>query len=126
MEDFNISINMRQLTGVMVSDLRFADGSRKKCVILPVEECGLFTGEKGIYLNLFARRLQEERYGQSHCLRVTWPKEKFNAMYPEQRNALPIVGNMRVAGIQQRNGAQAARKAENNTDAATAEIDGIF
>ena len=109
------------LTGAVVSKLKFNDGTTKKCVVIPIEAAGLFTGEKGVFLNVFARRLREERYGQSHCLRVTYPKEAYNAMLPEQRNALPIVGNMRPAGMQHQNRGTQPTPAPVNLQAAKAE-----
>ncbi len=97
-EDYNISINIRQFTGAVISNLKFQDGSVKRCAIIPIDEAGLFDGEKGTYINLFAKKLKEQKFGQSHCLRVTYPKDKFISMYPEQKSAIPLVGHMRPVG----------------------------
>lgn len=54
----------------------------------------MFLGEKGCYLNMTAIEMREARYNDTHCVKVSLPKEQYDAMTEEERNSTPILGGM--------------------------------
>ena len=67
----------------------------KECVVIPVEDSGLFVGEKGVYLNLTAIEYREQKYSDTHFVKMSVEREVYDALTEEQRNAIPIVGGLR-------------------------------
>ena len=54
----------------------------------------MFLGEKGCYLNMSAFETQNNQYGDTHLVKPNLPKEVRERMTDEERNAVPILGNM--------------------------------
>jgi hypothetical protein len=92
-------INLRQLKS-HVMKMKSKSGENIDCIILPIEQNHLFKGEKGIYLDLQGYELKERREGQkdTHLVKQNLPKEVYDSMTDEEKNALPILGNMTVWG----------------------------
>ena len=59
-------------------------------------------GEKGVYLNLTAVEMREQRYGDTHVLKQSLAKEVYQAMSEEERMAQPIFGALKPIESQQR------------------------
>jgi hypothetical protein len=92
-------INLRQLKSHLMS-MKTKSGELIECIILPIEQNHFFKGEKGVYLDLQAYELKERREGQkdTHLVKQNLPKEVYDLMTNDERNALPILGNMTVWG----------------------------
>lgn len=102
MGNFQIKIDLLKLQGAVVQDMRAADGSVKRCVVIPVWEAGVYEGKKGVYLDLRAVELRTPQYEDTHLVKQSVTSERYNAMSEEERNNIPIVGNLRPArGIAQ-------------------------
>jgi hypothetical protein len=41
----------------------------KRCLIIPVDESGLFVGEKGVYLNMTAIEMENPKFSETHCVK---------------------------------------------------------
>ena len=78
---------MRNLTGKTAT---------KRCLIIPVDDnANIFLGEKGCYMNFTAVEVQNPQYGDTHLIKGDIPKEVYEKMSDEERNAQPIFGNVR-------------------------------
>lgn len=75
MSNLAIKINLSRMPGVMFSKLTGKTGQKKDCVIIPVEDCHLFVGEKGVYLDLSAYELREQKYADTHMVKQSFSKE---------------------------------------------------
>ena len=95
----SIKINLTKLPGASLINLK-GNTATKQCLVIPIENSGLFVGEKGVYLNYSAFELHEVKYDQTHLIKLSLEKEVWNAMTEEQRNAQPILGGIKTLGTQ--------------------------
>ena len=115
MANFSIKTDLLKLKGSFLTNLK-GKTATKRCLVIPIDDSNLFVGEKGVYLNLTAIEMREERYGDTHVLKQSLPKDVYQAMTDEERNAQPILGSLKPlepAPAKQRQVTQ-------TTDAATA------
>lgn len=94
MSNLTIKINLTRIKGAALVNLK-GKTATKQCVILPVEDCGLFVGEKGAYLDLVALAYRDPKYDQSHFVKQSIDKDIYNAMTEEERGTLPIIGSVK-------------------------------
>lgn len=94
MANYTIKANLLKLKGAFVKDLKGKTGTVKRCLIIPIEDSGMILGEKGCYLNMAAIEMKEARYDDTHCIKVSLPKEQREAMSEDERNSIPILGGM--------------------------------
>ena len=100
-QNIGIKINLQALQGAFLKNLT-GRTQTKRCLIIPVDENpAMFIGEKGTYLNLVGVEVSNPKYGDTHLLKGDLPKEVYEAMTEEQRNAQPILGNVRPIGPKQ-------------------------
>lgn len=59
MANFSIKTDLLKLKGAFVTNLK-GKTATKRCLIIPVDDAGLFIGEKGVYLNLTAIEMQNQ------------------------------------------------------------------
>ena len=115
MSNFSIKTDLLKLKGSFLTNLK-GKTATKRCLVIPIDESGMYLGEKGVYLNLTAIEMREERYGDTHVVKQGLPKDVYQAMTDEERNAQPILGSLKPlepAPAKQRQVTQ-------TTDAATA------
>lgn len=93
MANYSIKANLLKVQGAFVTNLK-GKTETKRCLVIPVDESGMFLGEKGCYLNMAAIEMNESRYGDTHCVKVSLPKDKVEGMTEEERKAIPILGGM--------------------------------
>lgn len=101
MENFSIKADLLKIKGAFVTNLKGKTGVTKRCLIIPVDDSGMFLGEKGCYLNMAAIEMREARYGDTHCVKVSLPKEQYEAMSEEERSNTPIIGGMHIIETKQ-------------------------
>jgi len=94
MSNLSIKINLIRIKGAHLVDLK-GKTETKQCVILPVEDCGLYVGEKGVYIDLIALAYKEPRYDQTHFVKQSIDKDIYNALTEEERGNLPIIGSVK-------------------------------
>ena len=90
------NINLRQLKHALMVTPKGA-----RAIIIPIEANKLIEGKKGVYLNLVGFDYEDKsdkQYKDTHLLKQSFSKEELAKMTEEERKALPILGNMRVAG----------------------------
>ena len=90
MGNFSIKEDLLKLKGAFITNFK-GRTETKRCLVIPVDDSGLYVGEKGVYLNLTAIEMENPQYKETHCIKQSLDKE----IYEEQRQALPIIGGMR-------------------------------
>ena len=93
--NYNVKIDLAKLNKVAAVNLTGKSGKQVKCVVIPIEDNDIFVSEKGgIYLDLSAVAMKEERYGQSHLIKRSIPSEKYKAMTEDEKKNQPIIGSL--------------------------------
>jgi len=99
--NYGIRLDLLKLNNAFMRNMTGRTAT-KRCLIIPVDDNdSIFLGEKGCYLNLSAFEVSNPQYGDTHVIKGDIPKEIHERMTEEQRNALPILGNMRPIKPQQ-------------------------
>lgn len=93
-QKFNLKQNLLRLNGACVWDALTKSGDKKKVILIPVEENDIFIGEKGAYLSSVL--IPSDKMGEStHFNKLSVERAKFAAMSEEERNKIPIIGDMK-------------------------------
>lgn len=79
-----------------IQNITGKSGIPKKCLIIPIEDNHLITGEKGVYADLIAWPIKEKRNDSkdTHLIKQSFKKEYLDSLTDMQKNALPIFGNL--------------------------------
>ena len=93
MANFSIKANLLKIKGAFVTNLKGKTATRR-CLVIDIDESGMFLGEKGCYLNMAAIEMNETRYGDTHVVKVSLAKDVVEKMTEEERKAIPILGGM--------------------------------
>lgn len=94
MANYSIKTDLLKLKGAFVTNLK-GKTATKRCLIIPVDEANLYVGEKGVYLNMTAIEMREPKYSETHCVKQSLDRERYDAITDEERNAQPILGGMK-------------------------------
>jgi hypothetical protein len=95
MSYFSIKLNLLKLKNASYVNLTSKSGKTKKCLVIPVDDSGLFVGKKGIYLNLTAVELKERQEWQTHFIKLYLDKEIYSKLTKEEQEQIPIFGGMK-------------------------------
>lgn len=95
MANYSIKTDLLKLQGAFVTNIK-GKTATKKCLCIPIDESGLFLGEKGCYLNMTAIEMQNPQYSDTHCIKVSHDREVYERMSDEERAAQPIIGGLHV------------------------------
>lgn len=95
--NFGIKTDLQKLNNAFLRNFTSATtGATKRCICIPIDDNpSIYLGEKGCYLGMTAVEVTNPQYGDTHILKPDMPKDIYQAMTQEQRDALPILGNMR-------------------------------
>lgn len=94
-QNYSVRIDLLKLNSAFMRSIK-GKTETKRCLIIPVDDNpSMYLGTKGCYLNLEAWETREQKYDDTHFVKPSLPKEVREAMTEEQRNAVPILGNMR-------------------------------
>lgn len=93
MANFSIKADLLKIKGAAIINLK-GKTATKRCLVIPVDDGGLFVGEKGVYLNMTAVEMREPRYGDTHCVKINLDRDAYNALSEEERRNIPILGGM--------------------------------
>jgi len=98
MSNINGKLNLMQLKAVRMN--MKATSGMQECVVIPIKANNLYVGEKGIYLDLiaFEKRTQQENNKDTHIVKQSLSKDALQAMTDEEKQAMPILGSLRVWG----------------------------
>lgn len=95
MANYIVKVDLGKLAKVAAVNITGKSGKPTKCVVIPVEDNGIFLSEKGgMYLELQAVALKTERFGQSHLIKRAYNKNEYKSMTDEERRAIPICGSL--------------------------------
>ncbi len=94
MANYSIKTDLLKVKGAFVTNIK-GKTATKRCLCIPIEDSGLYLGEKGCYLNLTAIEMQNPQYSDTHCVKVSFDKEVYERMTEEERAAQPIIGGLR-------------------------------
>lgn len=94
MGNFSIKEDLLKLKGAFITNFK-GRTETKRCLVIPVDDSGLYVGEKGVYLNLTAIEMENPQYKETHCIKQSLDKEIYEALSEEQRQSLPVIGGMR-------------------------------
>ncbi len=93
--NLGIRIDALKFSGAFMRNLK-GKTATKRCLIIPVDDNpNIFLGEKGCYMNFTAVEVNNPQFGDTHLVKADLPKEVYEQMNDEQRNAQPIFGNVR-------------------------------
>lgn len=92
--NYNIKLDLQKLTGAFLANLK-GKTETKKCLCIPVDEAGLFIGEKGTYLDLVAWAVKEPKEGRTHLLKQSISKEIWENLSEEAKKSQPILGDFK-------------------------------
>jgi hypothetical protein len=91
-----LKLNLRQLKHALMTTPKGA-----KVIVIPIVDNNLFEGKEGIYLDIVGFDYEDKtlgkQYPDTHLLKQSFKKEELAAMSEDQKMALPILGNARVA-----------------------------
>lgn len=93
MANYSIKTDLLKVKGAFVTNIK-GKTATKRCLCIPVEDSGLFLGQKGCYLNLTAIEMTNPQYQDTHCIKVSYDKEVYEQMTEEERKAQPIIGGL--------------------------------
>lgn len=83
-----VGIHLNKLNDVSVVDVR-----GRKCVVIPVDNNGIYISDKGtIVLSYFMTRMPEEKWGKTHTLKRKLTKDEYKSWTKEQKDNNPIAG----------------------------------
>jgi hypothetical protein len=89
-------INLGQLQHVVVKK-KGKDKKEIECMVIPIESNHLFKGKDGnIYLDIVAFELKDPKHNDTHLVKQSLPKEIREKQTEEEKNAVPILGNLNV------------------------------
>ena len=92
--NYFIKLNLLKIKSAAVMSIT-GKSATKKCLVIPIEDAHLFAGEKGVYVDLSAWEMRDPKGQDTHLIRQSLPKEIYEAMTEEEKNAMPIVGSIR-------------------------------
>lgn len=92
--NYSLKIDLRKLNGAFLGSVKGVN-----CVIVPVEQNGIFCAESGAaYLDLAAIELKQPgKFGGTHLVKRSLRKDEREKM-TEERNSQPILGDLKPFG----------------------------
>lgn len=94
MVNFGIKLDLFKIAGAFLINFK-GRTTTKRCLVIPIDDSGMYLGQKGLYLDLTAIELREPQFQDTHCIKQSLPKEQYEQLSEEQRQQLPILGGMR-------------------------------
>ena len=111
MTTYNGKLNLLKLKNAFIATVQ-GRAQQKRCVCIPIEDNNLFISAddnlrpRGAYIDFTAWENREPgKWGDTHSLRQSLPKEVRDRMTDEELRAIPYFGNMKPFTIE--NAAQA-------------------
>lgn len=100
-DNFNFRFDYSKLNGFGKITLQGQSGKPKRCIVIPIEDNGIFEGEKGTYQEFVCFTTPNSEYG-SHMVVVSKTKEEQEQeKQTGERIRKPIVGNLKPFGNSQ-------------------------
>lgn len=101
-QNFQIKQNLLKFTNAFTMPIQGRE-SVKQCVCIPIEDNYLFVSAdeslkaKAIYADINVNQYEDgkSKYGDTHYLRLSVPKEIREKMTDSEKDAIPYLGNMK-------------------------------
>lgn len=93
MANYSIKVDLLKVKGAFVTNIK-GKTATKRCLCIPIDDSGLFLGKQGCYLNMTAIEMQNPKFSDTHCIKVSYDKEVYEKMTEEERKAQPIIGGL--------------------------------
>jgi len=94
----NLSIkqDLLKLKGAVLMNIKGKGGVEVECLVIPVEIANLYKGASAVYLDSTALPLNNPKAGSkdTHLVKQSFGKDKFNAMSEQEKKDIPIMGNV--------------------------------
>lgn len=100
MANLSIKLDLLKISEAFITNIKGRTETRR-CVCIPIDNPGLFLGQKGCYLNLVGIELRESKYGNSHAVKVELDKETRNLLSDEEQRQIPFIGDIHPIEPQQ-------------------------
>lgn len=84
MGNFSIKEDLLKLKGAFITNFK-GRTETKRCLVIPVDDSGLYVGEKGVYLNLTAIEMENPQYKETHCIKQSLDKWRYTKPYLKNR-----------------------------------------
>ena len=100
MANLKIKLDGKKFINSFLFDFK-GQTTTKKCLCIPVEDNNIYVSAKtgAAYIDLVAfENQQPSQYGDTHMIKLSFPKDMLDALTLEQRKALPILGNLAPLG----------------------------
>jgi hypothetical protein len=86
-------INLAQLKHAIIT--KKGQSGMIEGIFIPIELNGLFKSDKGnVFLDLIAFDSVNKEYKQTHAIKQSLPKEKYEAMSEEEKKLTPFIGHL--------------------------------
>lgn len=97
LKSYRMKIDLLKLQGASIKNVNL-NGQQQRYLLIPVDNAdGIFIGQKGCYLSMRATPLQNPKFEDTHCIRVSLSKERMQSLTKEQIiEQIPILGGMQV------------------------------
>ncbi len=92
--NYFIKLNLLKIKSAAVMSIT-GKTATKKCLVIPIDDAHLYAGEKGVYVNMSAWEMSDPKGQDTHLMRQSLPKEIYDTMTEDEKNAMPIVGSLR-------------------------------
>jgi len=93
-------INLRKLQGI-VRIYRLKNGEHTECVVINTDKNHLYHHENGdLSLELVMFKIKNQKGTATHNVKLNVPKEAFDSMSEQERNAIPFLGSATFKVIQ--------------------------
>jgi hypothetical protein len=92
--NYSVNVNLLNVPNAFVAKIK--GQTLQRCICIPFDLNGMFSNENKISLELIAWESKEVgKYGDTHGLKISIPKEKYDAMTDEEKKSQKYVGNMK-------------------------------
>jgi hypothetical protein len=93
-----IKINLTKISGSFVHNLKGKTGTVKSCLIIPLENSGLYMEDGKVYIKVIGQELTQKK-GQTHLCKLAIDYDQYMHLTEAERNALPIIGGIKEFGV---------------------------
>lgn len=100
MGNLNEKLNLMKLKKSGVMRVK-GKGETLECLVIPIKENHLFVSldedgkPKAVYLDLTAWEIKDSKYGDTHMVKQSLPKEVRIQMTEEEKKMQPVLGNIK-------------------------------
>lgn len=98
MSNFSISVDLKKLGGVGV---KLPDG--RSAIAIPVDKNSLYVNDRAAYLSLIMRESPNDKFGNTHSLKLSVSGDKYKAMSEDERKSIPFCGSAKLVELRHSN-----------------------